>query len=391
MMPDAEHKHRLRLLAYLAGFFLSLSVAIGAYINSSFVEQFVGEQALGLVFSLAAIVSLIVSPQALRLVRRFGNQRSMLSLGIATIIALTGTVWFSSSPFAAWLVATYIILSFLTAINLDVYLEELSENRVTGRIRGLFLTINNMAWLASPWLAGWLTTNYGYRAVYFLASIALLPFIFIVQRYLKDLIAREVEHLSVWSGLRRVFAREEHDLRRILTIDFLLNFFGAVMVIYMPIYLHQHLGLSWGQIGLAFTVMLIPFVVLEFPLGRIADLWLGEKELLTIGLAIAGVASLFIAPITATTTVVWAGILLLTRVGSATIEAMKETYLFKHISGRDANIVFISRNMYPLAYVLAPIIASVFLLFWPLNHLFTFLGLVMLLGLPVSLSLKDTR
>ena len=386
-----KSKHHLRLLAYAAGFCLSLSTAIGAYIHSSFIAQFVGEQKVGLVYSVAAACSLIASWQGLRLLRRYGNVRSLIILGCGNFLALAGAVIFNQSVTGVGFIATHMVLSFLVAINLDVYLEELSDDRTTGRIRGLFLTANNLAWLCSPLLASQLTAKLGFQAVFLMAALALVPFLYIASRHLRDVVQRETEHLSLINGLKRVFDASNRDLRLILVIDFLLNFFYAVMIIYMPIYLHEHIGLAWTQIGLIFTIMLIPFVALDFLLGRLADLWLGEKELLTAGLIIASIASLFIPLFGATSLIPWALILLLSRIGAATIEAMKETYLFKHIDGRDANIVFISRNMYPAAYVLAPVIASSFLLFFDLRYIWFALGLVMLLGLPASLKLKDTK
>lgn len=390
-------KHHLRLLAYAAGFCLSLSTAIGAYIHSSFIEQFVGEQKVGLVYSVAAACSLLASWQGLRLLRRYGNVRTLTILGFANFFALIGATLASQSlaglPALAgvWLVGAHMVLSFLVAINLDVYLEELSDDRTTGRIRGLFLTANNLAWLCSPLLASQLKSRFDYWAIFALAALALVPFLFIVLAKLRDVVERQTAHLSLFNGLQRVFDASNRDLRLILSIDFLLNFFYAVMIIYLPLYLHAHIGLAWTQIGIVFTIMLIPFVILDFPLGRIADLWLGEKELLTLGLIISAIACLLIPFFTSANLVAWALILLLSRIGAATIEAMKETYLFKHIDGRDANIVFISRNMYPAAYVLAPIITSSFLLFFDLRYIWFALGLVMLLGLPASLKLKDTK
>lgn len=393
MENTADHKHRLRLLAYAAGFCLSLSTAIGAYIHSSFIEQFVSEQWVGLVYSLAALCSLVASSQALRLLRRLGNVRTLATLGGGNFLALIGATLWSGSSTGIWLVGAHLVLSFLTAINLDIYLEALSDDRTTGRIRGLFLTANNLAWLCSPLLASQLASWIGYGAVFFFSTLALIPFLFIVFKKLKNITERSEAHLSLSAGIRRVFGPNNRDLRLVLSLDFLLNFFYAIMVIYMPIYLHQHIGLAWAQIGLIFTVMLIPFVVLDFPLGRIADLWLGERELLTLGLAIMSLACILISlfNFNSTSLIAWGLILLLSRIGGATVEAMKEIYLFKHIDGRDANIVFISRNMYPAAYVLAPIIASGFLLLFDLRYIWLALGLVMLLGLPASLKLKDTK
>ncbi|MCC6290835.1 MFS transporter [Candidatus Nomurabacteria bacterium] len=391
MNHSPAEKHRLRLLAYGAGFFLSFSTAIGAYINSSFISQFVGEQRVGLLYSFAAAISLLASWQGLRLFRRFGNRRSIIFLGVTNFLVLGNLALGNGHYSGIWLVVAYIVLSFLTAINLDIYLEELSDNQITGRIRGVFLTVNNLAWLISPFLASRLTSGSDFSLVYTIAATALLPFIYISVRQLKEVVKRGGENLSLASGLGRVFASNNPDLRRIMTIDLLLNFFSAMMVIYMPIYLHQHIGLAWTQIGVIFTIMLIPFVLLDFPLGRIADLWWGERELLLAGLTIIIIACLIITQISSASVVIWASVLFFSRIGAATVEAMKETYLFKIIDGRDANLVFISRSMYPIAYIFAPIIASIFLSFLPLSYLFTFLGLFLIIGLPVASGLRDTR
>lgn len=395
MEYSAGEKHKLRIRAYLAGFFLSLSTALGAYINSSFIEQFVGETRVGLVYSAAAVISLVVSWQALRLIRRWGNRRTIIALGSANALALAGLALLGNGiTTLIWpiiCIGAHLVLSFLTAINLDVYLEELSTDQTTGRIRGTFLTANNLAWLASPWLASNVRESFGYSTLYWLAALALVPCLYLAINHLHDVVSRQSKHLKLIAGLALVFSPHQRNLRRILSIDFLLNFLFAVMVIYMPIYLHEYIGLTWPQIGIIFTVMLTPYVVLQIPLGHLADKWLGEKELIIGGLVLIALACFLIPLISGRSLLIWGAVLLLSRVGAATLEIMKEAYFFKQIDGRDANIVFISRNMNPLSYILAPLAASVLLLFAPLSALFTFLGIVILLGLPAALRLKDTR
>ena len=64
MNPSDTQKIRLRRLAYLAGFFLNFSLALSAYVNSSFLETFVAGHRVGLIYSLAAALTIIVSLMA---------------------------------------------------------------------------------------------------------------------------------------------------------------------------------------------------------------------------------------------------------------------------------------------------------------------------------------
>ena len=163
------------------------------------------------------------------------------------------------------------------------------------------------------------------------------------------------------------------------------------MIIYMPIYLHQHIGFSWSQIGLIFSIMLVPFVVLDFPLGKLSDK-IGEKKMLLIGFAIISLSVLAIPLIKTQTLLFWTGILFLTRVGAATIEVMSESYFFKIVHEENADAISFFRNTAPLSFIIAPLCAIPVLLFIPsFEYIFFVLGAVLLLGLFTALRLKDVK
>lgn len=387
------NKSKLRFWAYVAGFFLAVSTAIAAYVNSSFLEQFVSERSIGIFYALAASVSMIAAFNSSQLIKWVGHRQTTLWLVVINLIALSSLSFYAGGYLPILFLAVYLVASFLLAINLDLYLERLSDDRVTGRIRGTFLTITNLAWLASPFLSGWLVEHFGFPTIYRVAMVVLLPFSYIALVHFKDVTALGREHLHTSGVLRKIFdpANDRYRaLNRILKIDFLLNFFYVVMIVYTPIYLHQHLGFDWSEIGLMFTIMLIPFVLLDIILGWLADRRLGEKEILIAGIAIAGAATL-ILPWLGPNWLLWTIAFFVTRVGAASIEVMKETYLFKKIDGSDVNIVFVSRNTVPFATIVAPLVTSLFLVFFPFRYIYLLLGLVMFLGLIPAIQLQDTK
>ena len=292
------------------------------------------------------------------------------------------------------LVIIHAAVTYLLMIALDLYLEHLSEDEVTGGIRGIFLTLANLAYLASPLIASLALERYGFGAVFALSTLALAPLAWIFVEKLPALPHREYERLPIWHTARYLWqGATEHarDVRNTVLLGFTLNFFYAIMVIYEPIYLHRELGMSWPGIGLVFTVMLVPFVLLDILLGRIADKYWGEKELMITGLIIMGLVALAMPYVGTASVAAWALILFISRVGAATLEMMIESYLFKKIDSQNINSLFLSRSMNPLAYIVAPLLASLVLTAAPFPFLFTLLGVAMLLALPLAWQLKDTR
>jgi MFS family permease len=163
------------------------------------------------------------------------------------------------------------------------------------------------------------------------------------------------------------------------------------MVIYSPIYLHEYIGFGWGQIGIIFAIMLLPFVILDFPLGKLSDK-IGEKKMLIIGFIIISFSTVLIPILKEPSLWIWALILFATRTGAAMIEVMNESYFFKNITERNADEISFFRNAPSVAYVIAPLVAIPVLIFIPsFEYLFYVLGAILLFGLLNTFKLKDVK
>jgi MFS family permease len=151
------------------------------------------------------------------------------------------------------------------------------------------------------------------------------------------------------------------------------------------------MNFGWDKIGIIFSIMLIPFVILDFPLGKLSDK-IGEKKMLIAGFLIIILSVLVIPLITDSKLWIWALILFATRIGAATIEVMNESYFFKTINERNADEISFFRNAPFVAYIIAPLVAVPILFLIPsFEYLFFFLSAVLLLGLFVALRLKDIK
>ena len=174
------------------------------------------------------------------------------------------------------------------------------------------------------------------------------------------------------------------NLFRIYGINFLLQFFYSWMVIYTPIYLFAYLDFDWKQIGMIFSVMLLPFIIFPFPLGKYSDK-IGERKLLMLGFFMTAFFTFILFFIQKHEVWIWALVLFATRAGASTIETMSDAYFFKHIKPENEEFVGVYRSVPSMAYIIGPLSASlVFLLVPSFNFIFLILGALMLCGIYLS-------
>ena len=382
------HNHALYTICLLA-FIFTLHSALPSFINSSFLDEYTTEKAVGLIYSAGSLVTVLCFLSMSRMLRRFGNYQTTLILIVLQALTLLGIIYAGSFHLLAALFVISFAVINLIIFTLDVFLENHSDNIHTGGIRGLFLTVVNVGWILSPMLAGALVGESDYRQVYLGALLLLIPFAYLLRVNFRGFKDPNYDHLSAGHTLRKIV--RDKNFYRISLSNIILHFFYAWMTIYTPIYLHQYIGFNWEEIGIIFTVMLLPFIIFEIPLGNLADRKLGEKELLSIGFVIAAVSTAAISLITVKNIWIWALVLFLTRVGAAMIEVMSETYFFKKIDGKSSSVLSFFRITRPVAYVIAPLVATGVLAFVPYQYSFIALGAVLAWGLRYSLTLGDTK
>ncbi len=396
----------LRHLVYFAGFLLSFHLALPAYVNSSFLEYFLGpnsaDRAVGLIFMAASVLSLIGLATVDKPIRRFGLRQSTLGFSVITI-AIGLLLSLTNNPLIAIVLfilfyAGGIILKFL----LDIYLEDLSDNTDTGKIRGLFLTLTNLAWLFSPLLASWLIQEINFGRIYMAAALIILPFIYLIIGPLRKVVEPKYEHASLVDGLKLLWCLPANtvegrhgicktSVRNSLLLSFTLNLFYAFMVIYVPLYLTKTMHLAWQDLGIIFTFMLLPFPLFQYFFGWLADKYFGEKEIMSIGLVIMAITTAAMAFINTPSILIWSALLFVNRIGACALEAMTESYFFKHIDSHNINTIGFFRNTGPLAYIVAPIIATIIFTFASYQLLFITVALICLYALRYSLTLVDTK
>jgi MFS family permease len=382
-------KNNILNVTYLLGFIFSLHAFLPIYVNAPFLSTFTTERTISLIYALASLIGVLGFLAIPNILRRLGNYTAVLTFVFLELIAILGLVYSTNVYTAGIFLMLHIPLTRMIWFNIDVFIESVSVDSETGSIRGKLLTFANIALIISPIVTGWLLIDNEYWKIYILSAILLVPLAFLILLKFKNFKDPVYDQVPIISTFREIRTRK--DIFNILRANFILRIFFAVMVIYTPIYLLEHIGFNWQEIGVLFTIMLLPYVLLEFPLGKMADKWFGEKEMLTIGFFITAIATMLISFTTNANFILWALILAATRVGASFIESMTEVYFFKKIDATDSHILGFYRLVQPLGYIIAPIIGSIALLFIDLRYAFLLFGIIVLWGLRYSLDITDTK
>jgi len=383
---------RPRLTLAVGNFFAVAHFYLVIYILTPYLATFMPEEYTGLVVSAGALGTLALLPYAPRAVARIGGRRLAILLAGLECIVLFALALAPVAIVALLLAAIACAISPIIAYCLDLLLEATVQTEdFTGRVRTAFLTSGNAALFLAPLVIG-LVLGAGdmYERVFLAAAVSLIPLVilFSLQRLPEGALPRLVRTSeSLRAGFR------DPDVRSIFVAFYLLQFFYYSAPLYVPLYLHSVIGIPWSTLGWVLAVVLIPFVLIEYPAGLAADRWLGDQELMLAGFFIGGLGVILFAWVTAATPIlVIVALLAATRVGVGLMEAMTEGHFFRRVTEKDAGMVSAFRMGRPFAALTAPIVASILLALGGYWWLFMGCGLVVaVLGMISALGIRDVR
>jgi len=376
-------------ILYILGFIFAFTSSLPAYVNSTFLTDLTNEQIVGVFYiisSFFSIISLVFIPKILK---RFGNFKVTLFLSILYLLNFIGLAFTQNISLVLFCFMLSGTIATTIYFDIDVFIEHNSSDIKTGKIRSIYLTCINLAWLVSPWIAGMIVEEYSIRTVYLIVAIIIVPIIMIILLGLKSFKDPEYKTFEIIDTIKNI--KLNKNIKNIIFSSLLLQMFFSLMVVYTPIYLNKYLGFDWSTIGIILSIMLLPFIFIQIPLGYLADKKFGEKEILTIGFIIMAIFTAIIPMIHSKSFMVIALVLFMTRVGAAMVEVMNDTYFFKQINDKNLNVINIYRMSTPSAYIISLVIATILLSFIPFNYIFYVLAIIMFFALRYSLAIKDTR
>lgn len=365
------------------------------YSNSSFLNLFADEKLVGYIYMAGAAVTILGFLIAPHIIRKVGNYYSALYLVVIQILLFYGLITFTSPTALTILFILQTAVISMIGLCLDIFLEVYTDGTHVGKVRGMYTAILNGSWVIAPLIGGMIVNgNNNYHDTYVASLMMLFPLMYLIYRNFPRFKDPNYTHLSPWQLVKHV--SHNKNWVKLFTANVILQIFYSWMTVYSPIYLNKVMGIGMEWIlGTIVVVMLIPFPLIQYPLGRLSDEKYGEKEIMSIGFAIVGISTIALAFITSSSVIVWAAALFVTRVGAAAAEIMMETYFFKTVSAKDTAALGLFRITRPISYFVAPLITLVCLSISKTDilqpYMFIVVGVISLISLYPTLTIKDTK
>ncbi len=384
----AQHN---RFTLYILNFLFAMHLAFVSYFMSPFlIERGFPKEFIGLLYSAGSIITLLAIAYAPRVLTKYGNYTNMLALGLIEFLAFVGLAYVTSLPLLFLLFMIIFVAPALIAFSLDIFLEGATKSEgSTGGVRGIFLTVASVAWVAAPIVGGLVVRDGNYSLLFLVAALVFSPFIFIAASRLNDF--KDPKYVQLDARRFMSTLKNNVDLRSVFASQFLLRFFYGIMTIYLPLYVHTVLKMPLSSIGIIIGVGTLAFVMLEIPLGKLQDSIWGEKEVLTLGFLVIAAMTGLITFLNTPSLLMIITVIFATRIGAAMIEMGSEGYFFKHVDAEDADDVSAFRMLFPLAYILSPLFGTLMVFLFPLEFVFLGTAIVLLSGVLFASKLRDTK
>lgn len=376
-------------IVYLLGFLFSIPLALTSYLNSSLLELYISPKFVGMVYVVSSVLAIIGMAKMPTILTKYGLRKSTIVFSIISFFSLLFLAFSKNSNLVLFAFTLYNVTNYFIVASLDIFVEDLSKNKSIGTFRGLYLTIINTSWVIAQLISGSIIAKNSFLGIYLFSSLFMILVTIILATNLHKFKDPKWNKVNILRTIK-TFLKDKR-LFRIYLLNFILNFFFSWMIIYTTLYLHDGMKFSWQSLGSIYAFMLLPFVLLSYPLGKLSDK-LGEKKILIIGFIVWILATLSIPLITLPIAWIFAIILFFTRVGAATVEVMTESYFFKIVKEEDADEIAFFRNTRPVSFLIAPLIATLLLFYLPsFVYLFYILGAILLIGLLIALRIKDVK
>lgn len=385
---ESSGTRSIQLIAFL-GFLFGLSISLLAYVTSAYFKEVAQSDNVSVFYLISFVIFLPFLFNLHRIIEGFGRARTLMAVLIMQVEVLFFLQFMGTSITGAMLLILYSILSSIIAVVIDVVLEAYTVNGTTGRLRGLYLSVWNLGILVGPMISMYVLEKYGFDLIFtieLLVYVTMFLTVFValnnIQGHLKK---QNFSFMTTVSAFRK-----NRNLLKIYCVSLALRFFYAGMTIYMPLYLHE-IGLTYMQIGAVFTVMLIPFILIEYPAGILADTKYGEKEMLLIGVLIIITSLVWMFFAQSTSFVFWMVILMISRVGAALVESMEDSYFYKQITENDVALINFFRSTRAVAYIICAISVGFALVFFDIRSVFVVMICAMMLAIYPIVRLQDTQ
>jgi len=375
---------------HIGNFLRAMGVYLPYLVYSTFLATYIPESAVGLVFSLGSILAVIALLSASHLFRTFRTHRVLIAAASLAACALIGLSLEPPAPIVIGLFMVAWVSGWIVALALDVILEKIvgAKEEDTGSSRAIFLTASSIACAIAALIVAGTLTDGDYWRVFIIGAGAFLACAYVSWRFFSEITHVEQTAMKVRDAAALIL--KNPSLTAVMGAHLLLQLLFVWSSIYIPLYLHNHAELSWAAIGSILAISMLPYIFFQVPIGYLADKKFGEKEFIITGFAIAGFCFFGLSLGQGAGLIALALLVIGLHVGGALLEIATEAYFFKKVQAKDSELISVFRILRQCASIVGPIVGSIMLFYTPFEYSFAVFGAVILLGIPLSLRIKDT-
>jgi len=381
------NRGKVRLINFIT-LVMGFAQAVLLYIMSTYFKRAFGSENVGVFYFISYCIVLLFLLNFHKIVRIFGKSNAFYFSLLFKLIAISFLLILDPGYLGIGFMMVFIIFGNLEWVSLDFILESFSTDRMSGRIRGKHLMIMNTGILFGPFLSTSILERFDFFGIFFFLFLLNAGIFVVALLGLRNVNHRFRQDIQLMDIFKKVICRK--NILRIYWISFVLDVFYALLIIYTPIYL-LNLGMSLRELGIILTIMLVPFVIVQYPMGILADKRFGEKEFLIISLFIMGVSSFAVYFIGSSSVFIWSMVLFAGRVGAALVEVLRDSYFFKKIDAQDVDLIDFFRTASSSAYIVSTAMAAIVLAVFSIKAIFVLVGVIVFSALYPAFRLVDNR
>ncbi|RLG15295.1 MAG: hypothetical protein DRN71_01710 [Candidatus Nanohalarchaeota archaeon] len=404
-----RHKMHIKRIERLSisMFIYTFAIAIVSPVYPIFMRNVTGsDAAVGVIFGITSLFGLVFCVLSGEMMQKYGR-RMILKMALATVCAGYVFLSFAGSMFDVVIVESMRkIASTAAFLILGVLVRMYSRKNNLDNSESMFYTFGNLAWLVAPAVGGFVALKYGMDAIFYLAALFVaLSFATLDWRHVHDrrpqgnvnfhYIRAYIMHKSFMpatyyltlKSLAREVRRfvQNRNLVLIYMSSFGLYMLFTMQMLYFPLILASF-NVNMGMIGLMVALLILPLIIFEIPLTRMSKK-IKTKNYIVAGFMVSSAAITLIYFFYGVYTIF--ALFMVSALGAAMIEPFKDAYILKHTPAHKVDVFFgIYKTSQFLGYFVAPVIASMTIVFLGMQGMFLVIGLILLIFAVVASRLE---
>ena len=364
----------------------SLALALSGVVWALYLDKFLhGAVNVGFFSAILTLVSFFSFFLLIPLIERIGKAKIYIrSLLFFVLIYFLFAI---NSNFYIFLVLAFgfAIAEALSIVSFGVMVKDNSHKESLSKNQGIVLSIENVAYLIGPIIAGLIMASYGINLVFLLSAfIFLLSAVVFRLSKIRNIIVEEKTQGSMIKNFFSFFK----DKDRVLSYIFggVVGLWSTLIYIFMPLYIVSN-GLSVVWVGYLAGAVTIHLVLFEYFFGKLAGK-IGFKSIFRLGFLLIG---LFCFVCFVITDIYWILIVLsLTGIGISMLEPTVEAYFFDIIESKES-LKFYGpyRTTTEIGKFVGRFSGAVLLLFLPFKFIFILFGVFMFILFGITFVMRD--